>query len=723
MTDQPTPAQQSNNDLDLSSVLNILWGRRDVIAAITVAITLIVTIVLLQLRSEYTATASIMIDSRKTQVTDFESVVSGLQVNDAVVRSEMAIMTSQKLAGRVVKKLDLLQDPEFNSDLQGNGGIVAWLRRQLGKTTKAAPKHKTINAVLKNFSAENDGKSYVIHVKFRSESPEKAAKIANTWAEQYLVNQLEVKYETTQRANEWLSVRLAELKEKVAITDNAVIKAREQHNIVNNTDGESIASRQMTELNTQLVLAQAERAQSDARLRRARQLAGSSGYDSIVEVISSPLIQSLREKESELRRKEAEMATRYGDRHPSMINVRAEIRDLSQKIKEEVSRIMNSLASEVEVARARENTIQSQLKNAEGKVTTMNRAQIEVDQLQREADANRALYESFLSRFKQTFAQDDFQQADASIISEAVLPENPSFPKRKIMFALALVGSFIFGVFVALVLELLNNTFRTPVEVERSLGIKTIAMIPLVAKAATGNITTFLREHITGQYAEAVRSTLTTLQLSRGAQGAAKVILITSTQPDEGKTFFSISLANIAAMGGKKVLVIDADLRKPTVSQKLQVKFNKTLGDYLNGNAAIKDIMYRDSNNKVDYCLATTNVQVPQAALGSDAMRALLDMARQHYDYVVIDSPPLLAVSDTLVLAPLADQVLYVIHHDKTTRKSVRNGVRLYAQSGAETPMKAVLTQVNIVKHARYGYGDEAQYYGRYGDYYTKSAT
>lgn len=723
---KPNNTPSLTADLDLPSVLNLLWARRDIIIGIVVSCTLIAILLLLQQKSLYTANTTVMLVTRQNQIVDFQSVISGVKIDESTVRSEIAVMSSNAMAYRVAKSLNLFQDEEFNPALeQGGKETNSFINRALSLIGLGAKKvendeimtSKVIKNLLSRFEVYNDGKSYAIRIGITSESPEKAARIANEWANQYLTDQLEVKFEATERANKWLSKRLEELKQKIIIADNAVAEAREKGNIVESKDGETLTSRQLTELNTQLVLAQSERAQAEARLRQARQLVSKKGgYESVAEVVSSQLIQRLREQEADLVRQEADLTSRYGERHPDLINIRNQIRDLRGKITEEVGRIISSLANEVEVARAREGAIQANVSKIEGKVVTNNRAQIQISQLVRDAESNHMLYESFLESFKKTFSQDNFQQADARIIATADVPINPSKPKKKLIVIAVLFLSFVLGVFVVFLLELLNNTFRTPLEVEKILGLKTLAMVPRLSKTDAKKPLTYLRENITAPYAESIRAIFTALQLQNKEGVGVKTILVTSSEPSEGKTFFSVSLANVAALGGKKVLLIDADLRRPRVAQMLKVKPTKCLSDYLNGNASIKEIIYKDVDMNTEYCLAQGKVDVPQNALGSTEMRKLLEMAKNYYDYIIIDSPPVLAVSDALVLAPQADHVLYAIRYDRTSRRTVCSAMRSF--SALDMPLNVVLTAVNVTRHARYGYGDNAAYYGKYGDYY-----
>ena len=734
----PTPlGTLGDHEVDLRSVLNILWARKAIILSVMAVITLVTGLILLQQPSQYTASTTLMLDTRKTQVVDFESVVSGLNVDEAVVQSEVAILRSRKLAYRVVETLGLQNDPEFNPQIaerlrrgeDSGETMVGRLLERVGitgdadKPAEAAyPITKVVTNVLNKFKVQNDGKSYAISLYFTSLDPEKTARIVNTWADQYLVDQLEVKFEATERANDWLSKRLTEMKEKVTIADNAVVAAREKYNIVETNDGETLTTRQLTEINTQLILAQTERAQAEARLRRARDLARSNtSLDAVGEVIASPLIQKLREQEAEVLRREAELGTRYGERHPAMMNIRAEVRDITRKIREEVNRIISSLENELEVSRARENTLKQKLNETEGQQTFVNRAQIQISQLERESSANRMLYESFLNRFKQIYEQDDMQQSDARIIARADVPERPSKPLRGLILSAAMFASLLLGMFIVFLMEMLHNTFRTSIDIEKFTGIKTLAMVPKLPRTESKNLVGYIRSNLTGVYCESVRSVLTALQFTGSSGKPVQTIIVTSSCPGEGKSFFALSLANVAAMGGKKVLIIDCDFRRPVIAGMLRVRAEQGLSDYLTGRARLEEVIYHDKSTGVDYCFAVHRSQVPQSLLASPEMDAFLRIARERYDYVIIDTPPVMAVSDVIVLSPQADHVLYAVRYEKTPRRLVRTALRTF-QHTIKTPSSTIMTQVDVTRHASYGYGDEGYYYGKYGSYYAPGA-
>lgn len=707
-------------DTDLQSLVSLIWGKRKLVLAIAFSITLLVTLIVMQITSQYTASTTLMLDTRRGQI-DFQSALAGLNIDSGIVQSEIAILASRQVAYRVMKAINLDKDPEFNLTLdEGEKGLLS---RIFGSGDKEIDvdvmESMVIKEMLERLDLENDGKSYAIHLSFTSENPEKAALIANTWAEKYLVDQLEVKFEAVERANKWLSSRMSELKQKVGTAESAVASAQEKFNIIESS-GENILQKQLADLNTQLVLAQSERAQAEARLGRARSIGKSgTGLDAVSSVLESQLIQRLREQEAVVVREEADLASRYGERHPLRINKQAEIRDLRIKINEEVGRIISSLASEAEIARARENSLRGNIDALEAKLTVANRGQIQVDQLRRDAESERALYDTFVDRFKETFGKDSFQQADARIIARADVPAKPSKPKKKLLIIGTFVTSLMVGILFVLVREMLNNNFRSTSEIEQTLGLKSIAMVPKLTKNNANTLMPYLRSNKATAYTEAVRGVLTALKfLGNDNNNVSKVVMVTSSVPSEGKSFFSMSLANVASLVGKRVLLIDSDMRRPALAKLLGVEINKGTADYLNDTATIAEILCKEETTNLHYIGTKTNVNVPQAALSSSSMKSLLEYARSNYDLVILDMPPLMAVSDAIILAPFIDTVLFAIRYNSTPRKVVKNALLSFKRTAPNTSILSVLTQVDLTEHRTYNYGDVGYYYSRYADYY-----
>jgi capsular exopolysaccharide synthesis family protein len=733
-----------DSSVDISSFFRLVIGRWPLILSITSFFTIITFLFLLQQRPLYTAVTKIILETRQKKIVDERAALSGLKVDEAIVGNEIKILESRGLAYKVIDQLNLDQDPEFNPTIHRtdrtvfeqikHSSIILGFKVLIGLHDEAEliqqyPREKIAENVLDNLRIENDGVSYVIEVGFVSEDPEKSARIVNIWVDEYLKRQISEKLSVSGKANSWLNEQLEELKQKLNKAEDDVIKAKEKFNIIESEQG-TIEDKRLTELNIQLVEAQANKAQMQARLKRAKSLVKNNSADSVPEVLASPLIQSLREKETDLRRKEAEMKTRYGAKHPKIVNVKAEISDLRDKIKDEVNRILKSMANELVVAQQKEQALEKKTSELEQDIKGNNRALVIIRQLEREANATRAIYNHHLLKLKESAGQDQLQEADAKIVSRADTPHKPSHPKTVLITTIVALVSASFSVVLIFLLEASNSTFRNAKDVETTLNLACVAQISSLNKVNVKSILSYIKNNLLSYYSESIRNILTNFD----ANCDNKVILITSSVPNEGKSFFNISLANIMGFGGKKVLVVDCDLRRPAVAKSIQYNDKdggdqKFFSDYLSAKVDnVNDVIRRDSVSNVDYCFSRVDSDnyIPQSALGSERMEQFINRMRDKYDYILIDSPPVLAVSDSVVLSKYVDVILYAIRHEKTPKRVVKEAVAELQrsldnnQSAKEQPIYTVLTQVNMKKSLRSS--DSGSYYYRnYRDYYSKA--
>jgi succinoglycan biosynthesis transport protein ExoP len=728
----------NNDEFDLQEVFRILWRRKSLIIATVVLLTAIAALVVLQITPLYTATVNVMIDTRQAKVTDIESVVSGMSGDMAAVYSEVEVLSSSSLIRRVVKKLNLTEDPEFNQNLRKKSWyddllnletylsheflVTTGLLREEGELSeeeaREALESQVVKAVTARLGIGQVRRSLVIGVSFTSSNARKAALLANTIADHYIVDQLEAKFEATKRASSWLNDRLGSLRDAVQRSE-AAVEAYRQEISGKVGQGSKLTSQQISELNTQLILARTKKAEALARLDQVeRLLASDGGLNTAAEVLNSPLVQRLREQEAQVIRKMSELESRYGPRHPQMIKVNAELRDLRLSIEREVKKIAQALKNESEVARARERSLEDSLRSLEAQGGQQNRAEIKLRELEREAQSNRALYENFLSRFKETREQEDLQQADARIISKADAPVVPSFPKKKLTLMVALVVSLFLGIALAFALERFDNSFRSADLVEQITGVPSVGMIPL-AQGFLGQVrlSDFIKEKPTSAVAESMRGLRTSLLLSN-VDNPPKVVGITSTVPSEGKSTAAMWLATVGAMSGQKVLLVDCDLRRPAVYKNFDIPNENSLVEVLANECEIQDAIHQIPSSNL-YVLPAKSAQANALdLLSSDRMSQFMRFTRQHYDMVVLDCPPILAVSDTRVIGLLVDKMLYAIKWDSTPRGLVMTGLKAAAESKFNLA-GTVLTQVNVRKHAKYGYGDYGYYYSKYKDYYT----
>ncbi len=548
----PRP-DRSLEEFDLGQLLRKLWRRKGIIFGTMTVLTVLTAVTVFQLTPRYTAEAFLIIETRGSNVAaDVEAVLSGLSADRETIQSEIEVLGSRGLADKTVNRLNLHRNPEFNASLRPTGLLAEfldparyipkeWLTAIFGhggdeslteEELRAREKVRVTNTFLEHLTIVPKGKSRVLVVQVFSENPKTAAEIANTHADLYIVEQLEVKFEATRRATAWLNERVTGLRGKVKATEKAVEVFRQSSGLLGGEgggagEGITLTAQELSELNTQLILARTAQAEANARLHQVRALVSEAGgVESAAEVLQSVLIRELRTQEAEVARKVAELSGEFGERHPKMINARAEIQDLRNKIEAEVGKIVKGLENEVGVARVRVATLRASLDDLKKRAAEANKASIRLRALEREATANRTLLETFLARFKETSAQEDLsaQTPDARIISLAEVPDRPSFPKKGLMIAMAFVGSTLIGLMLVFGIEQLDSGFRSGEQIEQATGVPVLGLVPLLS--GLGRIGTSNRRSMLGRRRSA--STTTTLcpaaPLSRAKHVAMTVL-------------------------------------------------------------------------------------------------------------------------------------------------------------------------------------------------------
>jgi succinoglycan biosynthesis transport protein ExoP len=731
--------------LPLRELLAILRRRRRVIFWVTAMITTVALLIGLQVTKTYTATAQVMIEPRESRIIDAEKVAPGLPAeDDAIVETHIKLIQSRTTLARAVDKLRLLSDPRFalrrtvsQDSIGGPLGFLArwlpdWLAYQLpGRWALAAGiaiggaqgldpdvlREQAIDALQGDVKVAQSGRSYVLSISYRSPSPRQAMRIANGIADAYVDVQLEEKLAATRRASAWLAEQVEQLRWHVVGSELAIEEFRAAHGLVD-TDGERLDSHQLAVLTNALINAQAERSAKEARLHNLREMRASGrGLESSAEVLSSPLILNLREREMDLLRNEAQLLREYGERHPVVLELRAEQQKVSDRIDQEIDNVIANLENEVAVARSRERAHAERLREAKGQSAVSGQAEVQMRELEREVAASRSLYQTLLVRLKETEQQQEIVQADVRLISPAQLPDVPSSPSPKLFVMVGFTASLVCGSILALLLERLDNTLRTGRQVEKLLGLPSLGLVPKVATAG-GRLHSHMIDNPQSAYAEAVHALYTHVRLADGERPPS-TILVTSALPGEGKTSLAASLAAFAVQLGHRTLLVDLDFRRPAVAREFKAAPGADMLAVLAGTVRFEHAVLRDPDSGVDLLAAGANHGNPITLLTSTRLTAVLREARERYDCVIIDTPPVLGLPDVAALSPAADAILFVVRWDRTTREAAAAALKQLADVSARVA-GVVLTQVNMKRHASYAYGDAAQYYLKYSESYAR---
>ena len=737
-------ADAVSEEINLREVWRALMRRKWALLTPVALITLAVFFWAKQQPPMYTAEALLHVKSRDAQVIEIDGVVEEMIADPATIESEIEFLSSPAFSRRIVEKLDLTNDPEFAPWLKEGapdpiGTVLGllnptryipdeWLALLQSdaqeETAEAAdPEARRLNSVTRavrnRLNVEQIGRSYVISLSFLSEHPAKAASIANAMADEYLVSQVEAKYAAAERATTWLSEKISELRGEVLEAEAKIVEYRSENNLVN-TDTENPLTLQFFQLNTQLALAQAERAGAEARLSQAQSMLDSSGAGTAALVLGSPLMDNLRSQETELIRKLSEMRSVYGEKHPVMVNLRSELGSIREKMQDEVRRIVQDLQNEASVAAARERELTNSMNRLQGDAARADLAGVELSALEGEIETNRQLFTAFLSRFREIVEQQGLEEADAKILSTADPPNSPSHPQVMLLTMIAFGASLVLGVLLVFVIERWDADygFRSADEIQAALGARALALVPDLSRRETQGSAAedYILQKPHSAYAEAVQRIRTSLFLA-DSERPPKTILITSSVPLEGKSTIAASLARQSASSGLKVILIDADLRRPRLHEVMGFPNENGLSEVLTGRANPESAIKRDEKSGLDFLPAGIGVVSPPDLFRSSTMRILLEETAAYYDLVIIDTPPIAAVSDSFTLSSLVDKAIYVIRWEQTPRNVALAGVRQLAEAGADIA-GIVLSRVDFKKHARYSYADSGYYRGSYQKYY-----
>lgn len=745
--------------LGIATFVDILWRRRGMIFGLILAGVGVAALYVNQLTPLYSASARIVVEPSREQVLDLRSVVGGLRPDYYTNETEAAVIGSRELARKAVIALNLVEHPLFNPSLRPpRTGLVPTIRRNIDTWRTAAatwimdlttggrysmdleearalradaasqrsPQEAREAAIelatsiyMAYLTVQPSQRSRVITVRFSSPDPQMAALAANTTADTYILDQLETRAGATTQAAEWLEQRAEELRNRVIASEQRLEAFRRESGIVE-VGGASVYARQRAELDSELVSARTRRAEVEARYTQVQSmLAAGVGLDTVAAVLDSQLIQRLREQETQVVRKISELTTQLRPDHPRMLLAQNELRDLQEKIASEVGKIVANLRNEVEIAQSRERNLEREIARIQRIIDQQQEAEVTLRALESEVAANNQLFRTILSRLQETGVQDQaIMQPDARVITRATVPRNPFYPRTNFMIGAAFVLASIGAVGLAILLELLDNGFRSIEQLESVTGLPNLGIVPLAKKISRrqGDVAKLAPDEVGTMFGEAIRTLRTGLLLS-SVDNPPRTVMITSAGPGEGKTSTSIALGLMAARSGQKVCVVDCDVRHPSVHEQMGFENRLGLTDYLSGHAELGDVIELEPRHGLRFVSAGHPVPNPPDLLGSRRMQELLDKLTDMFDLVILDAPPLLVVSDGLVLARHVDRTAFVVRYEKASRKDVVTAIRQLADAGAILA-GTIFTQVNMREGAPYAISKSG--YQRYNHYYSK---
>lgn len=711
-------SQIEDDEIDLLQLFGTLWrGKWIIILCAMIAVLVGGYYAYGVAVPKYSATTTLALQIRGSQIVDIESVMSGVSSDDASLNTEIEVIKSRKLGEQLVTRLSLTEDPEFNPTIDDDSvnflelALSQWfdvdlaagekvtrelLDRWLGITlpdevtfSERQVFDKTVDNVMNIITATLQRNTFVFSVSAKTTDPQKSVRMANTLAEIYIADQIAVKFEATENAVTWLSERVTDLEVELKTREDEIKELRAGSSLVT---PESLAAlnQQANDMSDRLVDLRALAQGAEARLGALQQLQASGDVDAMQATFSDPVLRRL-----------------YND----LASGGQQTRDLFD---DRFSLLIQREANDTQRAVAQAVSLETSYENLQEEIASKTQDLVEVQQAEREVQATRVLYETFLARLKETTVQRGLQEADARVLSPSINGRYVE-PRKSRILALSLILGGMIGVAIVLLQQFLHNGFRTAEDLERHTGISVMGQIPRIPISKRESLVPYLKSKPTSAASEAIRNLRTSVLLSN-IDSPPKVIMSTSSIPGEGKTTQAISLATNFAGLGKSVLLIECDIRRRTFTRYFKNVPDGGIVTALARERPLNEIVFHDPELDVDVLMGEKSAVNAADLFSSDRFHEFIRNARNSYDIVLIDTPPVLVVPDARVIGQSVDAILYSVAWDRTAKGQIDEGIRQLATAKLKIT-GFVLSQIDPKGMARYGYGGRYSAYGAYAKY------
>lgn len=708
--------------IDLRHYWRVLMQHKWNIILLSTVISLLAAFIVFSLQPIYRSTTTVLIESQQANVLSIEDMYGLNTGHKEYFLTQFEILKSRELAVRVVHRLQLDAHPLFDPRQQEKSfDWQSFIPIELNFVEESQPfdESEILDQVVGTFvaglSIEPVPKTQLVKIHFESADRVLAAKIANTMADIYIESHLESKLSVTRKAADWLGDRIGDLRSNLQVSEATLQAYREKEQLVDIDGVRTLDASELNKLTQNLVESSNLRAQLETIAQQIKRLGSAPKVEQLLglsSVLEQPLVQSLKQEQAKTELKVAELSKRYGPGHPRMKAARSEADSAMNELRRQVARVATGIKADYQNALSTEQNLKNQVATLKTRLQSVNRKEFKLRELEREVETNRQLYDLFLTRSKETDEAGGLQSAHARVIDTAVPSRAPVKPKKKLIVLLAALVSGLFGVALAFLQDGMNNTVRTPDDVEDKLKAAMLGFLPLVKTNHSENAFEGFLSDSKGNFAEAIRTIRTGLMLS-SIDEPHKITVVTSSIPNEGKSTVSLNLAE--AIGQmEKVLLIDADMRRPTLAKTMGLpRSTPGLSNLVSGSATLKECVRPFGDSSIDVITSGVVPGNPLELLGSKRFASALQKLTEHYDRIIIDSAPTHAVSDSMVLSTFADAVVYVVKSDDTPAPLAAKGIRRLREVGAPVT-GVVLNKVDVDKTSRYG-SYYAGYYQGYG--------
>ena len=720
------PAQESS----LREYLRVLIKRKWLVISCVVGIFAVVAVASLRETPIYEAYGQIAVNKSDSNLITFKDNVQVVDYDPNDLDTEVHIIQSDLLALQVIRQLNLDKRPEFGGHPdQTQGNLVADPLQTDSRRTSSV-----LGSFRGNLHVTLIPNTRIIEIHYTSTDPQLAASVVNTLAATYVEQNFKTKFESTMQASDWLSKQLIDLQMKVETSQEKLVRYQKEHEILGNDEKQNITTEKLDELNKELTVAESDRMQKEAVYRQTQSndpLVVASAILAEAGGSTSPLLDKLREQEAALKIQVAEINTQFGPSYPKVAQLNNQIKEIDHQLQTETNKAVDHFRGQYLAALQRENLLHDSFEKQKQEANKLNESAIEYSLLKRDVESNRTLYEGLLEKLKEAGVTAGLRSNNFRILSAARTPYSPVEPNIPRNLAFALVLGIISGVGLAFLLENMDNTVRTPEQAQALSALPSLGMIPLGSKTTSHGsrnrlaltsskeaVETVTQVRPQSQMAESYRALRTSLLLSNlGAP--PKVIMVTSARPQEGKTTTSINTAIVLAQKGVRVLLIDADLRRPSIHKTLGMGPRSGLSNVLTGSATLQQTIVTSPVLQNLFILpAGTAPPNPAELLASSNMKDLVAELRGQYDHIVVDTPPTLSVTDAVVLSSRADATILVIRSGQTTKQALRRSRDILMQVNAHVA-GVLLNAVDLTSPDYYYY---YEYQGKYTHYYQEES-
>jgi succinoglycan biosynthesis transport protein ExoP len=723
-------AMQMDQVIDVKKLLLPLLRFKWRIIAFSLLVTALTVFVVLSVTPIYKAQSTLLIESEQAKAIKIDEVYGFNSGQQEYYLTQFEIIKSRSIAERVFNELDLINHPAFNQP-------PSWfteLKSQLNfipeevvnsdsQISEDIAKHKLIDDFAENISISPVRKTQLVNISYESSDPRLAALVANVVGDTYIVSQLEAKLGMTQKANVWLGGRLEGLRLNLDQSEYKLERFKIENGLIDVEGVTALDAKELERLSDDITVARSRKAQADSFMAVVKRYGATdiSRLESLPEVTAHQSIQNVKREVVLVERKVSELQQVYGHKHPKMIAAQAELTAVQQNLRKQISRLVQGIEDEAQTAAQNLTALEAQFSQAKGAYQNLSTKDTDYQRLLREVDTNRQLFDSFLSRQKETAVTGDFDSPVARFTDRAVVPLIAEKPNKKLIIILAFIASLGFAMVLVLVLDALNDTIKTSEDVEKLLAQRALGYVPKAKKGASYDEINFaFYDANLALHAEAVRTIRTSMSLL--AMGTPlSTIEVTSSTPNEGKTTTSMNIA-FAYAAMEKVLIIDADLRKSSLGMRFGLpSYQPGLANVLSGTDSVQNCIVKEVRANVDILPAGAVPLNPQELLASSQFVQLLTVLKTQYSKIIIDTPPVHAVSDALIMASLCDATVLVVKADHTRSEAIKLTLAKLNQARGKV-FGVILNQFNIKDAQRYQ-GDYG-YYQAYGaDYSIKEPT